>query len=159
MTWRIPLYLLVAFSGISCYGPIDTVAMLSTLSEYQGESLEIKQTHTDVTLHGRVVGEDGKPLAIGGWLKDEPQWGTVLAVGYRKHARWGENHDYEHRFDLVGFGKDCRFEIKLPYVFQVTAVCLLEGYEPASVEVVVPRSSNGRPPPFIVEKTIVMHRK
>jgi hypothetical protein len=156
------LWMTLAFSGIGCYGPIDTIKLLSTLSEYQGQLDEIKQTHADVTLRGHVVGEDGRPLPIRWSLlapPGEPDHGTVLAVGYRKQAKWGESDDYDNRFDLTGFGKDCRFEIKIPYVYEVTAVCLVDGYDPASVDIVVPRSSTGKPPPFIVEKTIVMRRK
>ncbi len=154
--------LVFVVSSIGCYGPGQPfLNALNAISEFNAEKADIEQTHTDIAVHGHVVDEAGKPLlGLNYYTKEDPGFGpamVLVAIGWREHAQLGGDQDVtEHlcSVDTISYN----FDTQMSNIEKLTLIILKPGYEPASVDVIVPRAPNGKPPPISVDKTIVMHR-
>ena len=164
---RKPHVFLVALASLTlfgCYSPLMAPARQAyeDYNLYVSTKSDILHTHTDITVHGHLVDEAGNALhGIDYYSVDDPGFGTatvLVAIGWREHAHFGgdpEATQHPCTVDTVGYN----FDVEMANIQKLTLFILKAGYEPASLDVIVPRSSDGKPPPVTVDKTIVMHRK
>jgi hypothetical protein len=154
--------LAILFTSSSCYGPGQPIQnLIIAHSNYDSQRTRIEQTQTNITVHGHLVGEGGMPLhGLDFYSIEDPGFGSatlLVAIGWREHLHFGGNPQaIEHPCNVTTVGQN--FDIEMPDTQKLTLIVLKDGYEPALVDVTVPRPTKGRAAPVTVEKTIVMRR-
>jgi hypothetical protein len=152
----------VLVTGLGCYGPGQPFQnALIAIEEYGADKADIEQTHTDIAVHGHVVDETGKPLrGLNYYTKEDPGFGpamVLVAIGWREHAHLGgdpEETEHPCKVDTISYN----FDTEMSNVQKLTLIILKPGYEPASFDIIVPRTTKGKPPSIGVDETIVMRR-
>ena len=135
--------------------------MLIAFSRYGHDKADIEQTHTDIAVHGHVVDEDGNPLrGLNYYSVEDPGFGSAMvlvAIGWRDHAHLGGDPEAtEHPCSVTTIGYN--FDTEMSNIQKLTLIVLKTGYEPAYVDVVVPRATKGKPSPIEVDKTVVLRQ-
>jgi hypothetical protein len=154
---------LAGFTLVGCYAPFMAPARhaYEDANLYASTKDLILHTHTDITVHGHLVDVSGKPLhGLNYFSVEDPGFGSanvLVVVGWREHAHLGGDPEATQHPCLVET-VEYNFDIQMTNVEKLTLFVFKAGYEPATVDVLVPRSPTGKPPPITVDKTLVMRR-
>ena len=134
---------------------------IMAVGAYDEAKKEIRETHADITVRGKVVDEEGHRLT---WPDDPkyPLTGTVVMIGWRDTVRFQMESERAGRgteivTDAREAGPD--FLIGLSNVQKAMIVVVMDGYDPGTLDVVVPRAVESKAAPLAIQNAVVVMRR
>jgi len=147
------LILLAWLTSSGCF------TLLLATAVYSDGKKAIHQTHTDITIRGRIVGQDGLPLKG----KYGPPNGYCIIFGERKEIHFQmESERAGESAQIISNADECntRFYATISNVLWAKLIFIVDGYEPATFTIDVPESKDdsSAPKPIYIPDAVMVLR-